>query len=126
MYKSTINVLRYIIIILIFSCSKTNANNDSQIVGKWMEFSATPASNYSACDFQGSYIDLKSDNSYSEYSKCSNKITGGTYSKVGNTIVVTSSAFPIPVTLNIITLTSTDLILEDTFMGSTDRVTYKR
>ncbi len=107
-------------------CTKSSTNSSELIVGKWMEVSGTPSSNFAICDFQGSYIDLKSDNTYTEYSKCSNKTTSGTYKVSGNTVTVISSTLPIPVIFNIITITATDLILEDSFLGSPERVSYKR
>ena len=126
MNKLARHFLFCLVLILDFSCSKTSNNNTTNVAGKWFEISAIPSSNYSSCDFQGSYINFNSNNTYTEFSSCTNNTSIGTYKTVGNTIIVTPNVFPIPVTFNIISLTTTQLILEDTFMGSTDRVTYKR
>ena len=115
--------------IALTSCSSDNdsassTGNTSNIVGKWQVVSYSNPDGYEPCDYLG-YINIMNDGKYQDFDECEKTSENGTWSQKDNLLTITSPSFPFPVVAKIISVTSTTLVLEISFVD-VDTVTYKR
>jgi len=109
------------------SCSKDDDGDVDvgSLIGKWQLIeNDNPA--FDPCDFQG-WIEFQSDGIFSSYDDCDNSTTIGTWTLDKKTITVVSAP-PVIISINyqIISLTTTELVLTMNFMGITVEAHYHK
>lgn len=130
-FKMKYKILSYAILVFASVClfancsdSDESENSNTEIVGRWQMYEATPSSYYESCDYQG-WVEFEAAGSYSEFDKCENSIINGTWTMKEKKITIVSEDFPIPVTFKIISISGDEMALEITFLG-THTAKYKR
>lgn len=134
MKKNYFKFLNVLVILCIglssISCSGDDDDEkegfESQIVGKWKMYEATPSEDFEPCDFNG-YIYFNEDGTYSEFDYCTNSTLNGTWRIDGRNITAVLSSFPIPVVFKIVSIDASYMTLEYTNLLS-QKITakYKR
>lgn len=95
---------------LLNSCTKDGTIKENYLIGKWQMTNSTDPYT-EPCDFEG-YLQFKDGGTYTDFDKCANQTSGGTWKLDGNILTVATNAFPISVQVKIIKLTKTELIME--------------
>ena len=111
------------LIIGISSCSKDK--DDDKIIGKWQITSVSNPDDYEECDYQG-WMELKKDGTLTEYDKCFDESSSGTWKLENGKLTLTSDVFPIPIAFDVKKLSDTELELEISLFGTSSTTKFKK
>lgn len=121
--------LTYFILSILFfvlaACSNDDSNNTPSVVGKWKFTSTTIPDNHEPCDYLG-WTEYKSNGTIEDYDACDNVTSGGTWNQSGNNLTFISSTFPIPITVQVLSVTSTTMVLKTDISGETENITFTK
>lgn len=116
---------------LFVGCSSDDDENNGDdvatlIVGKWKFVEGNHPEEFDECDYQG-WTEFKAGGEYLEYDKCINKTIKGTW-KIDDEgkLIYNQSNVPITFKITIKELTKDKLVIEETILGHTSILTYKR
>ena len=112
---------------VISGCSKDETTKSDSIIGKWQPVTFSDPSQYLPCDYAG-WIKFLENGKIEDFDACNNTTSSTTtYTITGSVMTIISSTFPIPIAVQIVSLTSTTLVLEiSDFGGGIERTTYKK
>lgn len=96
------------------------------IVGKWKFVESNHPEEYEQCDYEG-WTQFKKGGEYVEFDKCINQTINGTW-KIDNEgkLIYNQSNVSFTFKITIKELTKEKLVLEETILGHTSILTYKR
>nr|DAM58671.1 MAG TPA: hypothetical protein [Caudoviricetes sp.] len=101
-------------------------NYAEMIVGKWKFVEGNHPEEFDECDYQG-WTEFKEGGEYLEYDKCINKTINGTW-KIDDEgkLIYNQSNVSFTFKITIKELTKDKLVMEETILGHTSILTYKR
>jgi hypothetical protein len=119
-------LLGLLMVLSFYSCSSDNDSdsNTDNIVGKWQVVKYSIPDGYEPCDYLG-YLNIMNGGKYQDYDECTKSTENGTWSQKDNLLTITSSTFPFPIVAKIISVSTTTLVLETTFVD-VETVTFKK
>ena len=96
------------------------------IVGRWQFTEGNHPEEFEPCDYQG-WTEFKEGGEYVEYDKCINQTINGTW-RIDNEgkLIYNQSNVSFTFKITIKELTKEKLVLEETILGHTSILTYKR
>ena len=106
--------------------TKDGDNVATLIVGKWKFVEGNHPEEFDECDYQG-WTQFKEGGEYIEYDKCINKTIYGTW-KIDDEgkLIYNQSNVSFTFKITIKELTKDKLVIEETILGHTSILTYKR
>jgi hypothetical protein len=117
---------------LFVGCSSDDDENNDDgdvatlIVGRWQFVEGNHPEEFDPCDYQG-WTEFKEGGQYVEYDKCIDETIKGTW-KIDDEgkLIYNQSNVPITFKITIKELTKDKLVMEETILGHTSILTYKR
>ncbi|WP_195628497.1 lipocalin family protein [Bacteroides finegoldii] len=119
---------------LFIACSSDDDDDETKdsddvatlIVGKWKFVESNHPEEFEPCDYEG-WTQFKEGGAYVEYDKCINQTINGTW-KIDNEgkLIYNQSNVSFTFKITIKELTKDKLVLEETILGHTSILTYKR
>lgn len=103
-----------------------NKNYAEMIAGRWQFTEGNHPEEFEPCDYQG-WTEFKEGGEYVEFDKCINQTIKGTW-KINDEgkLIYNQSNVSFTFTITIKELTKEKLVLEETILGHTSILTYKR